>query len=51
MKIVDGLVNAIASMIQGGSFTLRRLQTGDIQNYILAMMVGILGMAVFYLFL
>lgn len=51
MKIVDGLVNAIADLIQGGSFTLRRLQTGAIQNYILAMTVGILGIAVFYLFL
>ncbi|PWB77197.1 MAG: NADH-quinone oxidoreductase subunit L, partial [Candidatus Methylomirabilota bacterium] len=51
MKIVDGLVNAIATLIQGGSFTLRRLQTGAIQNYILAMALGIVGMVVFYLFL
>ncbi|WP_337287466.1 NADH-quinone oxidoreductase subunit L [Candidatus Methylomirabilis sp.] len=51
MKIVDGLVNAIADLIQGGSFTLRRLQTGAIQNYILAMALGIVGMVVFYLFL
>jgi NADH-quinone oxidoreductase subunit L len=51
MKIVDGLVNAIADVIQGGSGTLRRLQTGAIQNYILAMTLGILGMVVFYLFL
>jgi NADH-quinone oxidoreductase subunit L len=51
MKIVDGLVNAIADLIQGGSGTLRRLQTGAIQNYILAMALGIVGMLVFYLFL
>ncbi|MDE2060521.1 MAG: NADH-quinone oxidoreductase subunit L [candidate division NC10 bacterium] len=51
MKIVDGLVNAIADLIQGGSGTLRRLQTGAIQNYILAMALGIVGMVVFYLFL
>ncbi|HWR21309.1 MAG TPA: NADH-quinone oxidoreductase subunit L, partial [Verrucomicrobiae bacterium] len=50
LKIVDGLVNAIADLIQGGSVTLRRLQTGAIQNYILAMALGILGMVVFYLF-
>src|SRR5574337_222192 len=51
MKIVDGLVNAIADLIQGGSFTLRRLQTGAIQNYMLAMALEIVGMMVFYLFL
>ncbi len=50
LKIVDGLVNAIADLIQGGSVTLRRLQTGAIQNYILAMTLGILGIVVFYLF-
>jgi hypothetical protein len=48
---VDGLVNAIADVIQGGSLSLRRLQTGVIQNYILAMALGILGMVVIYLFL
>jgi NADH-quinone oxidoreductase subunit L len=51
LKIVDGLVNAIADVIQSGSGTLRRLQTGAIQNYLLAMTLGILGMVVFYLFL
>jgi NADH-quinone oxidoreductase subunit L len=51
LKIVDGLVNAIADVIQGGSLSLRRLQTGVIQNYILAMALGILGMVVIYLFL
>ncbi|MDE2180738.1 MAG: NADH-quinone oxidoreductase subunit L [candidate division NC10 bacterium] len=51
LRIVDGLVNAIADVIQGGSGTLRRLQTGAIQNYLLAMTLGILGMVVFYLFL
>ncbi|MDE2485423.1 MAG: NADH-quinone oxidoreductase subunit L [candidate division NC10 bacterium] len=51
LRIVDGLVNAIADLIQGGSGALRRLQTGAIQNYLLAMTLGILGMVVFYLFL
>jgi NADH-quinone oxidoreductase subunit L len=50
LKIVDGLVNAIADVIQGGSLSLRRIQTGVIQNYILAMALGILGMVVIYLF-
>ncbi len=51
LKIVDGLVNAIADVIQGGSLRLRRLQTGIVQNYILAMALGILGMVVVYLFI
>jgi NADH-quinone oxidoreductase subunit L len=38
---VDGLVNAIADLIQGGGETLRRLQTGVIQNYLLAMAMGV----------
>ncbi|MDZ4339359.1 MAG: NADH-quinone oxidoreductase subunit L [candidate division NC10 bacterium] len=41
IKIVDGAVNKIADIIQGGSAVSRRLQTGVIQNYILAMAVGI----------
>src|SRR5574341_880075 len=38
---VDGLVNRIAGLIQGGSQVFRRLQTGAIQNYLLAMAMGI----------
>jgi len=51
LKIVDGLVNAVADMIQGGSQRLRRVQTGVVQTYILAMSFGILGMVVLYLLL
>ncbi len=51
LKIVDGMVNAIADVIQGGSLRLRLLQTGVIQNYILVMSLGILGMVVIYLFI
>ncbi len=38
---VDGLVNAIADVIQGGSQAFKRIQTGVIQNYLLAMAMGI----------
>ncbi|MFQ5848670.1 MAG: NADH-quinone oxidoreductase subunit L, partial [Candidatus Methylomirabilales bacterium] len=41
IKLVDGLVNKIADVIQDSSAISRRLQTGVIQNYILAMAVGI----------
>jgi NADH-quinone oxidoreductase subunit L len=50
-KIVDGMVNAIADVIQGGSLRLRLIQTGVVQNYILAMTLGILGIMVIYLFI
>ena len=40
-RFVDGLVNAIADLIQGGSQAFRRTQTGVIQNYLLAMAMGV----------
>jgi len=48
---VDGLVNAIADVIQGGSQSLKRIQTGLLQNYILAMALGIFVIvSLFYFF-
>jgi NADH-quinone oxidoreductase subunit L len=47
---VDGLVNAIADLIQGGSQTFRRIQTGVLQNYLLAMAMGIFVIVSLYYF-
>ncbi|HSB80042.1 MAG TPA: NADH-quinone oxidoreductase subunit L [Candidatus Methylomirabilis sp.] len=48
---VDGLVNLIADLIQGGSQSLKRVQTGLLQNYILAMALGIFVIvSLFYFF-
>jgi NADH-quinone oxidoreductase subunit L len=47
---VDGLVNAIADLIQGGSATFRRIQTGVLQNYLLAMAMGIFVIVSLYYF-
>ncbi|MBI4737909.1 MAG: NADH-quinone oxidoreductase subunit L [candidate division NC10 bacterium] len=47
---VDGLVNAIADVIQGGSQAFKRLQTGVIQNYLLAMAMGIFVIVSLYFF-
>jgi NADH-quinone oxidoreductase subunit L len=48
---VDGLVNLIADVIQGGSNVFRRIQTGVLQNYLLAMAMGIFVIAsLFYFF-
>jgi len=47
---VDGLVNAIADLIQGGSQAFRRIQTGLLQNYLLAMAMGIFVIVSLYYF-
>ena len=50
-RFVDGLVNAIADLIQGGGQAFRRTQTGVIQNYLLAMAMGVFVIvSLFYFF-
>jgi len=48
---VDGLVNSIADVIEGGSQAFKRIQTGVIQNYLLAMAMGIFVIVSLYFFL
>ncbi len=48
---VDGLVNAVADVIQEGSQAFKRIQTGVIQNYLLAMAMGIFVIVTLYFFL
>ncbi|MFQ5598808.1 MAG: hypothetical protein ACE5GK_12255, partial [Nitrospiria bacterium] len=50
--VVDGTVNTIPTVIDGSAKRLRFLQTGYIQNYILAMIVGVVvfGMIALVLF-
>jgi multicomponent Na+:H+ antiporter subunit D len=47
--VVDGAVNKVAELIQGSSLALRRLQSGVLQHYILAMVLGILVIASLYM--
>jgi len=49
-RAVDGLVNYIADVIQGGSQAFKRIQTGVIQNYLLAMALGIFVIVSLYFF-
>ena len=49
-RFVDGLVNAIADLIQGGSQAFRRTQTGVIQNYLLAMAMGVFVIVCLFFF-
>jgi NADH-quinone oxidoreductase subunit L len=47
--VVDGLVNAVGWTAGEGSYSLRRLQTGLVQNYALMMLVGVLVFLTVYL--
>lgn len=40
-RVVDGLVNAVARVMQGFSWLFARLQTGVVQNYALAIVLGV----------
>ena len=48
-NFVDGLVNKIADVIQGGSQELRKIQTGVIQNYLLAMSLAVFLVTLIYM--
>jgi NADH-quinone oxidoreductase subunit L len=49
--VVDGAVNGLAYLTGAGSRTLRKMQSGFVQNYALVMGGGIVLIAVVYLFL
>ena len=48
--IIDGIVNGVASIIRLIGGTLRRLQTGFVQSYIVSMVLGIVLFLAYYLF-
>ena len=47
--VVDGIVNFVAWTFGEGSYSLRRLQTGLVQNYALMMLVGVFVFLTVYL--
>ena len=47
--VVDGAVNFLASMAERGSFLVRRVQTGLVQNYALLMVLGLFAFLTVYL--
>jgi len=47
--VVDGVVNGLAAAAGAGSYTLRRLQTGLVQNYALMMIAGVFALVTLYL--
>ncbi|GAB4334849.1 MAG: NADH-quinone oxidoreductase subunit L [Candidatus Abyssubacteria bacterium] len=50
-SVIDGLVNLAGKVIEVGSGMLRRLQTGYVQNYALAMAIGIILLLSIYIVL
>jgi len=51
VAVIDGAVNGVARTVAWGGWVTRQLQSGQAQNYALAMTVGavmILGMLIFY---
>jgi NADH-quinone oxidoreductase subunit L len=49
-RVVDGAVNGVAGLVKGSGGKLRRVQTGFVQGYALAIGVGVLAL-VTYLFI
>ena len=48
--VIDGVVNGVAHFFRNSGGGLRRLQSGQIQNYAMAMAIGAFGLVAFYLF-
>jgi NADH-quinone oxidoreductase subunit L len=46
-RVIDGAVNGVASLVRGTSFRLRRVQTGFVQGYALAIGLGLLGLVTY----
>jgi len=49
VKIIDGLVNGIASVMRQGSTRLRLVETGVVQNYALSILIGVVILIGYFL--
>jgi NADH-quinone oxidoreductase subunit L len=49
VKVIDGLVNGVASAVVAWALALRRLQTGFVMNYALGMLLGAVALVAFLL--
>jgi hypothetical protein len=47
--LVDGIVNGLARGAEKGSFFIRRVQSGLVQNYALLMVFGLFAFLTLYL--
>lgn len=51
VKIIDGIVNGIASVTQSSGEGVRHIQTGRVQNYALGIAVGLIVIAIVFVML
>ncbi|MBF8286977.1 MAG: nuoL [Candidatus Rokubacteria bacterium] len=49
VKVIDGLVNGVASAVVAWALGLRRIQTGFVMNYALGMLLGAVALVAFLL--
>jgi NADH-quinone oxidoreductase subunit L len=49
VKVIDGLVNGVASVVVAWALGLRRIQTGFVMNYALGMLLGAVALVAFLL--
>jgi len=49
VKVIDGAVNGTASLVSGGAWVLRRLQTGSVRAYAGGVFVGVVVILGYYL--
>jgi NADH-quinone oxidoreductase subunit L len=48
--LIDGAVNGVGAAVRGGSSVLRRVQTGSVRTYALALFTGVVAILGYYLF-
>ena len=51
VKVIDGIVNGIADVAQGIGDQVRRIQTGRVQNYALGIALGLVAVALLFIWL
>ena len=49
VHVIDGAVNGTASIVEGGSSLMRRLQTGSVRAYAGSLLIGVVLILVYYL--
>ena len=50
LGLVDGIVNGLARLVQGGSGELRKVQTGYVRNYALSILLGVVAIVAWFVF-
>ena len=51
VNIIDGIVNDVAAFLRGTGNIFRRFQTGDARTYAVAILIGTLGLIVYFIWM